>query len=178
MTEPEDYATDNTSAEVSVLRDRIDVLEARADDKDKPWYRKSDSLVAVIALILSVVSFGLGLLQQRAEDNDHKLEQLESLASELIQIQEKSAEYPQNPQNLAQQSLMSALTNADQSVTVAKAMQILKINSQGVPSVKGLPGDLYFTFGAAEYGIGNYSEAIRLLTLVISDNQISRSTTN
>src|SRR2546423_7235586 len=49
-----DYAT---SADLKLLRDRVDLLQIAATEKQQPWYKQRPSLASLLALGASIVTF-------------------------------------------------------------------------------------------------------------------------
>ena len=68
-------------SDLKMLRDRVDYLQLDAVEKRRPWYRHASTVLSVLALIVSLMTFVLG---QRFEKQRAAQEQLSDVITKLI----------------------------------------------------------------------------------------------
>src|ERR1700686_4567719 len=68
-------------SDLKLLRDRVDQLQLDAHEKDRPWYRHVSTVLSVLALLVSLITFVLG---QHFEKKRAEQDQLTGVITKLI----------------------------------------------------------------------------------------------
>jgi tetratricopeptide (TPR) repeat protein len=86
---------------VEYLRERVDLLELSSQERKKPWYRQPSTLIAVVALIVSVMTTLYSQAASKQESIRSKKEELRRLVISLIDIRQavlKASPLPESPE--------------------------------------------------------------------------------
>jgi hypothetical protein len=80
-------------SDLKLLRDRVDQLQLDAYEKNRPWYRHVSTVISVLALLVSLITFVLGqhFEKQRAEQD-----QLTGVITKLIDERKEDADILKN----------------------------------------------------------------------------------
>lgn len=85
-----------TRTELNTLRDRVDLLEIASAEKRKPWYKQRPSLISLLALIGSVVTF---IISQRGFSRQEirvKQDQLVAILMNIADLDKEARTHPQD----------------------------------------------------------------------------------
>jgi hypothetical protein len=76
-------------ADLKLLRDQVDLLQIATAEKQKPWYQQRPSLISLLALIASVITFGISQQGASRHEIREKQEQLRRLLVDIAEIYTK-----------------------------------------------------------------------------------------
>lgn len=79
--ESPDYAT---AADLKLIRDRVDLLQTAATEKQQPWYKQRPSLASLLALGFSIVTFLISQHGSSLQDIRSKQEALRKLLTDVV----------------------------------------------------------------------------------------------
>jgi len=80
MESPE-YAT---AADLKLIRDRVDLLQIGATEKQQPWYKQRPSLASLLALGFSIVTFLISQYGSSLQDIRSKQDALRKLLTDVV----------------------------------------------------------------------------------------------
>lgn len=131
-----------------------------------PWYRSPTVIIATFALIVSIVSSVVTVLNNRSTTRNQDQQQLLSLVQDLSQFPSQLATlqqtYGKNPAQL--QNLSSSLTTSE-SVEAEEAAQLIASLDNQVPGVEA------YQVGIAFYTRNNYAQAINMYVIGVDREQ-------
>jgi hypothetical protein len=107
--ESPDYAT---AADLKLIRDRVDLLQIAAAEKQRPWYKQRPSLASLLALGFSIVTFIVSQYGSSLQEIRSKQEALRKLLTDVVALQiEQQDQLSRISDPVKRVQLSSALNN-------------------------------------------------------------------
>ncbi len=117
-----------SEAELKLIRDQIDQLQIVVHEPRKPWYRQRPSLISLLALLFSIVSFGYSQYHSTQAEIRSKQEELRKLLSDLAQIQSETQSLAE-VQDGRKREMQSSILNSKRVVLIEAAEALV----DGIP---------------------------------------------
>jgi tetratricopeptide (TPR) repeat protein len=100
---------------LQLVRNRVDALQIAADEKKKPWYRQTPSLISVLALLASIATAIYSGVQGKHQDVRQKQDSLRAIVSGLIDLaaeyQSKLGSEPAKQLSINEREFISGMMN-------------------------------------------------------------------
>ncbi len=95
----------STSEEsLEILRKRVDSLELTSQEKHKTWYRQPSTVLAIVALLVSIGSTFYSQTASKQETIRSKKEELRKLTLSLIDLRQSVSKGSPSPESVEVQS--------------------------------------------------------------------------
>src|SRR5205085_1794412 len=111
--EPPDRLPDPqvTSADLKLIRDRVDLLQLAAAEQQKPWYKQRPSLASLLALFVSVITFVISQQTASRQEIRSKHDALLKLLTDVVALQIEGEDQLTRIQDQAKRIEFSSLLN-------------------------------------------------------------------